>query len=207
MSPISLFSHRYFAWFTYIHTLLRLPSTGVFSHNVNYYIILVTTTTTTTNFIENKICLPLPLFLLLFVGNPGKRTLISRTAPARRAAEYFLRMLFILARVTREIRRVIISFVLEVPIKRHYSCVPFTWKIMKDAWITEVKLDIDLTNLRGSRWNYFAHLTDKIFCGFMPELGFCAIAAERYWQLELPNLITYGGSSEFETCHSEGHEP
>ena len=26
---------------TYIHTLLRLPSTGLFSHNVNYYIILV----------------------------------------------------------------------------------------------------------------------------------------------------------------------
>ena len=27
--------------YTYIHTLLRLPSTGLFSHNVNYYIILV----------------------------------------------------------------------------------------------------------------------------------------------------------------------
>ena len=26
---------------TYIHTLLRLPSTGLFSHNVNYYITLV----------------------------------------------------------------------------------------------------------------------------------------------------------------------
>ena len=26
---------------TYIHTLLRLPSTELFSHNVNYYIILV----------------------------------------------------------------------------------------------------------------------------------------------------------------------
>ena len=26
---------------TYIHTLLRLPSTGLFSHNINYYIILV----------------------------------------------------------------------------------------------------------------------------------------------------------------------
>ena len=26
---------------TYIHTLLRLPSTRLFSHNVNYYIILV----------------------------------------------------------------------------------------------------------------------------------------------------------------------
>ena len=26
---------------TYIHTLLRIPSTGLFSHNVNYYIILV----------------------------------------------------------------------------------------------------------------------------------------------------------------------
>ena len=28
--------------YLYIHPLLRLPSTGLFSHNVNYYIIVVT---------------------------------------------------------------------------------------------------------------------------------------------------------------------
>ena len=39
-----LWSPLFFRWLqihTYIHTLLRLPSTGLFSHNVNYYIILV----------------------------------------------------------------------------------------------------------------------------------------------------------------------
>ena len=35
LDPLISFRH------TYIHTLLRLPSTGLFSHNVNYYIILV----------------------------------------------------------------------------------------------------------------------------------------------------------------------
>ena len=36
---LNTFSPRYIH--TYIDTLLRLPSTGLFSHNVNYHIILV----------------------------------------------------------------------------------------------------------------------------------------------------------------------
>ena len=40
---LNTFSPRYIHTYihTYIQTLSRLPSTGLFSHNVNYYIILV----------------------------------------------------------------------------------------------------------------------------------------------------------------------
>ena len=39
-----LWSPLFFRWLqihTYIHTLLRLPSTGLFSHNVNYVILVI----------------------------------------------------------------------------------------------------------------------------------------------------------------------